>query len=269
MFAEDKEIVVEVRLARRELKGRNAASQRENVDGKGAVFARNDFVFVVHVSVIGQAIQSHTGTQGDAKLSSAEEGLFAATFRDKENIGGLQQNVFALKFGDFLEVQSNFLLLALTVSADDDGVIGFCGAAQATGEGKDLESAHLATIIGENKTTRATDRTEDVNDAGVRNSNDIAGLQGNVVGGVAVFDEFVEIDGDGIGGVRGSGCGRGSGGRASDRASRNRCARRARRRRRGLGTVWVRTGTGTGTDMGTEATRRRGGRARGRRLAGA
>jgi len=104
---------------------------------------------------------------------------------------------------------------ALTVLADNDSSILPRGAAQATGRGKQFQSAHLRAIIGHDITTGLAHCSEYVGDPRVWDGNDISGLENNVVCGASRFHQFVEVDGYRIA-QRGRSIGAGGLARASD-----------------------------------------------------
>ena len=104
----------------------------------------------------------------------------------------------ASNFMIFFRSTSTSLLLAGGVFADDDGVIGFGGALEAAGEREDFERRKLGAIVGDGVAAGPGDGAENVDDAGVRDGDDVAGLDDDVVDHVAGFENLAEVDGDGV-----------------------------------------------------------------------
>ena len=83
------------------------------------------------------------------------------------------------------------MLLPLSVFADDNGMILFRGGVQTTGQSQNFQRSHLPAVIGKNESARPADGAQNIDDSGVRDRNDVAGLKNNIVGGVAAFHQLV------------------------------------------------------------------------------
>ena len=167
MFAKNEEVIVKMRLARRKIPVGQARGWRENFNGSiGTISTRNDFVIVGHNSS-NRAVNDYAASDGDAQLCNPNKSLLGHTLGDVENIAGLQANVFGLKLHDFAQVDFHFVLLAVSIVADDDCSIGLRGTVEATSKRKHLEGSELPAIIGNNKAAWPGNCAERVHDAGV------------------------------------------------------------------------------------------------------
>ncbi len=79
------------------------------------------------------------------------------------------------------------MLLSLGVLADDDGVICFCGACEASGQRENLQGVHLFAVVGEHKSARPADRAQNVHNPSMGHGYDIAGLQKDIIRGISGF----------------------------------------------------------------------------------
>ncbi len=74
----------------------------------------------------------------------------------------------------------------------------FAVLVEAAGEREDFERRKLGAVVGDGVAAGFGDGAENVDDAGVRNGDDVARLDDDVVGHVAGFENLAEIDGDGV-----------------------------------------------------------------------
>src|SRR5882672_11919979 len=192
-------------LARREIPGGQTGRRREQLHGSiGAIFAGDDFVIVRHNSS-NQAVNGNGSTDCGARFCGLDKSLLGRTLGDVQDVAGLQANVFSLKLHDLFQVDVDFVLLAVAVVANDDSVIGFGGVIEATSKGKQLQCSELSTIIGNHEAARAGDCTERVHDTGVGHCDDVARLQHDVAGSIAVFENASQIYGNSVGNGRRNG----------------------------------------------------------------
>src|SRR5690242_12950201 len=91
------------------------------------------------------------------------------------------------------------MLLSLAVFTDDDGVVGLCCFCQTASQSKNFQGGQLRTVVSQNIAAGSIDRPENVNNASVRDGDNISRLQRDVVLGVARLHQIVQIDGDGVG----------------------------------------------------------------------
>ena len=75
---------------------------------------------------------------------------------------------------------------------------------EAAGERENFERGELGAVVGNRVAAGLADGAEDVDDACVRDGDDVAGLNDDVVRHVAGFENLAEIDGDGVGERRGN-----------------------------------------------------------------
>src|SRR5467141_2208891 len=92
---------------------------------------------------IRNSVECHTGSQRQAEFQSSIHRLFRGTIRHVQNVAGLESHIFRRALQHFFEIDGDFVLLALTVLADDDSSIFLRGTAQATRESQQFQGAHL------------------------------------------------------------------------------------------------------------------------------
>src|SRR5260370_14985136 len=148
--------------------------------------------------VVGHAVESDARSQSNSEFQSPEHRLFAGTVRHVQNVAGQKLNIFRLALHHLLEIHGNFVLLPLEVFPDYYGMVAFCDVSQSTGKIANLQSWHLAPVIRQDETAGPRHRSNDIDNSRVRNGDDIAGLEDDVVRGVTAFHQFVQIDSDRI-----------------------------------------------------------------------
>src|SRR5216684_7548222 len=156
------------------------------------VYLRRSFLVVSH------AVEGDARPQRNSEFQSLEHRPSACTVWHIQNVAGLKLNILRLALHHLLEINGNFVLLSLSVLPHYDRMIAFRGGAQTTSERQNFQSGQLPAVICQDKTTRLAHRSQHIDNSGVRDGNDIAGLENDVVRGIAALHQFVQVDGDGI-----------------------------------------------------------------------
>jgi len=119
------------------------------------------------------------------------QGSFGAVSRNVKDITRLESYVFSLLLQHFAKIHDNLMLLAGRVFPDNHSLVFFGGDIEATSKSQRFQRGQLSAVICDHETTGTRNCTENVNDACVRNGNEISALQRNVVPGVSRFQQIV------------------------------------------------------------------------------
>src|SRR5690242_10264804 len=162
-----------MRLAGRKIPGWKVRGGRNQLNGTiHPVSPGNEFIVFSHLLVIRQPVECNTRAKGDTKLDGSQNGLFGSALGNVKNVTGLELQVFGLAVQDFLQIELHFVLLSLGILSSDDGVVRLRGSRKTASQGENLQGIQLLAVIGENKSARPGNCSQNIHDAGMWNRHD-------------------------------------------------------------------------------------------------
>src|SRR5690242_1411546 len=120
-----------------------------------------------------QAIDGDGGSYAEADFRSFDESRLGLAVWNEKDVARQQPHVLFFAADDSCQIDGDFALLAAGIPANDDGVVGFRGGVESTGEGQHFQCGELGAVVGGNKAAGPANRAQDVNDACVRHGDNV------------------------------------------------------------------------------------------------